>query len=247
MIRSSLRCSTSLFLSRNTPSITTSIRSLSYVAASSNTSSSQPPIARRQTGRGSKKTVESYLICNGVRYPGNEDTLASAKAFLGSEYEIPDSLILQALTHKSFAHGLKPYNENLAIIGRHFLRLQTISHAASMPSENPAAINGTNFDVVLARICNLMSATPVTSRVGRLIGLDKSIFWRSPAAAAAENNDGSAPSIQPATDLVVARTVDAFVGAVLMNRGQYVAQKFVKERLLDGPYSLVNVSKEIYE
>lgn len=221
------------------------VRSLTYVNPGTNSSSSHsiPPsaAARRSTGRGIKKPLESYLICNGITYPGTESTLSAAKSFLGAEFALPDSLVLQTITHKSFAHGLKPYNENLAIIGRHFLRLQTIGHAIASPSQNPGSVNKINFDASCAKISALLSATPATAKVGRLAGLDKSIFWKSPNSA-----DSSIQQPQPASDLVVAKTVDAIVGAVLMNKGQFVAEQFVKQRLLDGKYSLINIAKEIY-
>lgn len=143
------------------------------------------------------------------------------------------------MTHKSFAHGLKPYNENLAIIGRHFLRLQTISYASSQESENPGAINGQNFDVSLAKISTLMSATPVTSNLCQRLGIDRHIFWKSPKSNNT-NNDGRS------SNLVMAKTMDALVGAVLMTLGQYKAQKFVQDRLLEGPNSLISIAKEIY-
>lgn len=147
-------------------------RSLVYVKSATGSSKSKTA--------GIKKNPEDYLSVNGVLYPGTADTLKSTKEFLGSEYLLPDELILQVLTHKSFAHGLKPYNENLAIIGRHFLRLQTFIHATSQKSENPSALNGVNFDVSLSKIANLLSATPVTSQVCRSTGLDKNIFWKAP-------------------------------------------------------------------
>lgn len=208
-----------------------SARFLTYVKPSS--ANDTLPLTRR-TGRGAKKALDSYLICNGIAYPGPLDvTLGPARQLLGADYALPDDLLLQTVTHKSFAHGLKPYNESLAILGRHFLRLQTIGYAVSQPSQSPSAVNGHNFDVATAKISALMSATPVTAKVGRLAGIDASIFWKS-------------PNESKASDLVVAKSVDAIVGALLMNKGQFVAQKFVKERLLQGKYSLIDIAKQIY-
>lgn len=147
-------------------------RSLVYVKSSGS--------GLHRSGRGPKKTPEDYLSVTGTLYPGNAETLRSTKEFLGDKYILPDDLILQALTHKSFAHGLKPYNENLSIIGRHFLRLQTFTHATAQKSENPTALNGINFDVSLAKISSLLSATPVTSELCRKTGISKNIFWKSP-------------------------------------------------------------------
>lgn len=53
----------------------------------------------------------------------NEDVglLKSAiENFLGADLgrALPDELKLQAVTHKSFDHGLQPHNEKLAFFGR---------------------------------------------------------------------------------------------------------------------------------
>lgn len=183
---------------------------------------------------GYKKNPEDYLSVTGTLYPGTSETLQPAKAFLGSDYALPDDLILQTLTHKSFAHGLKPYNENLSIIGRHFLRLQTFIHATSAKSENPSVVNGINFDVTQAKISNLLSATAVTSKVCVASGISKNIFWK-------------APNENVKSDTVYAKTIDALVGAVLLRLGQSKAQQFVSEKLLTGPHSLVDLAAKVYK
>lgn len=204
-----------------------------------------PAVSRRSltvlhTSAGSKriagyrKAPEDYLSVTGTLYPGTDETLKSTKDFLGSEYNLPDDLILQTLTHKSFAHGLKPYNENLSIIGRHFLRLQTFIHATGAKSENPNTVNGSNFDVTQAKIVNLLSATSVTSKVCIDTGISKNIFWKAP-------ND----SVK--SDTVYAKTIDALVGAVLFHFGQHKATQFVSEKLLSGPHSLVSLAAKVYK
>lgn len=223
----SLRTALPTAVSQSTKSSITFRRSLVYVNKSSKTSS-------RNGGSGIKKNPEDYLSVNGVLYPGTVDTLKPTKDFLGSEYALPDELILQILTHKSFAHGLKPYNENLAIIGRHFLRLQAFIHATSQKSENPTALNGVNFDVSLSNIAALLSATAVSSEVCRSAGIDKNIFWKAP-------ND------QVKADTVYAKTIDALVGAILMRFGQNRAQQFVSDKLLSGQYSLIDFAAKIYK
>lgn len=167
----SLRAALPSFQSSISTNTTVFRRSLVYV---------KTPSGSQKKAAGYKKNPEDYLSVNGTLYPGTSDTLKTTKDFLGQDYALPDDLILQALTHKSFAHGLKPYNENLAIIGRHFLRLQTFIHATSQKSENPSALNGVNFDVSVAKISNLMSATPVTSQVCVNTGISSNIFWKAP-------------------------------------------------------------------
>ncbi|VVT49293.1 mitochondrial 54S ribosomal protein mL57 [Magnusiomyces paraingens] len=247
MLRSSLRSSTRTLTQRCSVSCAISVqsRSLVYVNTSSSASSSSAAVSSTKTdkrpARGIKKSLDAILVANGVRYPGNAETLAAVESFLGTEYALPPELVLQVLTHKSFAHGLKPYNENLAIIGRHFLRLVTVRYASQQESSNPGAINGHNLDVALARISSLMSGTPVTSELCTRLGIDKHIFWKDPSIP-----EGSSRSA-PVSATVRAKSIDALVGAILLKLGQFKAQTFVETKLLTGPNSLIAIAKSVYE
>ncbi len=67
---------------------------------------------------GIKRPEAEYLVSSqGNQHGTSPSNLESVKMFLGDKYKISDELVLQAITHKSFAHGLKPYNEKLAIMG----------------------------------------------------------------------------------------------------------------------------------
>jgi large subunit ribosomal protein L15 len=188
--------------------------------------------------RGLKKDESDYMIAsNGVTYPGNDKTLGSTKNLLGDNYKLPDSIILQAITHKSFAHGKKPFNEKLAILGNQFMRVNTFMHAVSTTSSNPNAIAGLNFDISL-RVLELLSSTSVLSEVCRIVGIDKDIFWRNPRP--------SQPSDRTGENTVCAKTINAIVGAVLLHHGEQKAKDFVSSQLLKGPYSVVPVTSKLY-
>lgn len=210
----------------------TSQRSIVHISKSSSSSNRSNIPLRSNVGL--RKDPKEYLTVNGVLYPGNQETLAPAKKLLGEEFSLSDDLILQAITHKSFAHGLKPYNENLAIIGKHFLRMETTSHAINQKSENPTAVNGINFDVCLSKISNLLSATASTSQISRESGIAKTIFWKSPRA-------------ETSSSTVDATAINALIGSVLLKLGQQKAKDFVRSRLLSGKYSLVDVASKIYK
>lgn len=214
------------------------IRTLVYVNTSSSASSSSTSsLNTKRPIRGLKKSLDQYLISNGIKYPGNDLTLEPILKLLGPEFALPKELILQVLTHKSFAHGLKPYNENLAIIGRHFLRLYTISHAVNQKNNNPQAVNGLNFDVATSKISALMSSSTVTSILCRRLGIDKQIFWKDPSDTYSE-----------VPDKVCSKTMDALVGAVIMKLGQQKAQKFIDTQLLQNDEtSLLKIAKEVYK
>jgi large subunit ribosomal protein L15 len=137
----------------------------------------------KTTVRGLKKNEDDYLTAsNGVKYPGNIDTLKPAKEFLGDEYALEDSLILQAITHKSFAHGKKPYNEKLAVIGREFLRLQSMAYAVKNDKSTYAVqlVNGVNFEAHKNGAVRQIFASKTGYELCKRAGIDRSIFWKKP-------------------------------------------------------------------
>ncbi|ANB13806.1 mitochondrial 54S ribosomal protein YmL15 [Sugiyamaella lignohabitans] len=194
--------------------------------------------------RGLKKNEEEYLTVNGVTYPGNEDTLKDAKTFLGEEYSLPDPVILQTITHKSFAHGKKPYNEKLAILGKEFLRLQASHYAVSQTNDNPHAINKHNFDISPQPI-EVLSSSVALHEVCKKTGIHKNIFWKkriSENTSTGQELDAKFTGEQS----VFARSIHALIGAILLRHGEPKARKFISEKLLSGPYSLISVSEKVY-
>lgn len=181
--------------------------------------------------RGLKKPESEYLSVNGVMYPGDESTIEPAKQFLGSNYELPNNTLLQAITHKSFAHGKKPFNENLAILGKEYLRLQTYHHAVSQASQNTSTVNGLNFDV-LPRAVEVLSSSPTLAAICEKSGIASKIFWK-------QANDNAKLS---GSATVYARAIHALVGAVLVHHGEAKAAAFVSEKLLSGEYNAVDIS-----
>lgn len=191
----------------------------------------------KTTVRGLKKDEALYMKNpHGIEYPGTPETLAPLKDLLGAEYALSEERMLQTLTHKSFAHGKKPYNERLAILGKQLLRMETGRAAAQSAAEAPQntnSINGHNFDVN-ERAIELLSSSPTLSQVCRLANLDKSIFWK-PADA---GNAGEAT--------IYSTSMSAIVGAVLLEHGADKAIEFIRARLLGGPLSVFDISNQIF-
>ncbi|CAN6646358.1 large ribosomal subunit protein mL57 [Trichomonascus vanleenenianus] len=189
--------------------------------------------------RGMKKDESEYLTSStGIAYPGDKATLEPIKTFLGEEYTLPDDLILQVLTHKSFAHGKKPFNERLANLGRDFLRLHTFGFAVShKPSASSHAVGEFNFDIE-PRILELMSSTTVLSQIARQLGVEKSLFWKNPYPTQSPERNGE--------NTVCAKSISAAVAAVLLHHGEAKAHAFVKSRLLSGPYSVLPIVEKVY-
>lgn len=185
--------------------------------------------------RGLKKDEDQYLTtANGVKYPGTGETLKPAKEFLGDEYALDDSLVLQAITHKSFAHGKKPYNEKLAVIGREFLRLQSLAYAVNNDKTGTGAgaqrlVNGLNFDAHRSSAARQLYASQTGYELCKRAGIDRSIFWKNAG-------DGASGEVT-----VFSRCIAALVGAVLLRHGEKKAGQFVQDRIIKGPHSVVQL------
>lgn len=188
--------------------------------------------------RGLKKDPQEYLTVNGVLYPGTEETLRPAKELLGDRYQLNDDLILQSLTHKSFAHGKKPYNEKLAILGKELLRLEASFFAVSQQSSgsNGSRVGHANFDISPNTLEVLCSVTAI-AEVSKRAGIANSIFWKKRAEIAAEKSGEIT---------VQAKSIVALIGAILVTQGQAKACDFIRTKLLSGPFSLVDIAQSIY-
>ena len=62
--------------------------------------------------------------------------------FLGNAYSdpLPIAIIWQVFTHKSFAHGSKPYNENLSFLGKRLIQMQILDEVLATFNEGICAI-----------------------------------------------------------------------------------------------------------
>lgn len=184
-------------------------------------------------GRGLKKDPEEYMTSpNGTRYPGTSETLAPLKKLLGDEFVLRDSVLLQCLVHKSFAHGKVPYNEKLAILGQQLLRLQASRAAAeaAAPISEYATINGHNFNIN-SNAVDILASTPVLSVVCDRAGLEPAMFYKP-----------SGPNSAP---LVKAKAVHAIVGALILERGTQTAISFINSKLLSGDLSVFGIADSL--
>lgn len=178
---------------------------------------------------------ESEYLKNpkGLKYELNESNVKSLKEFLGEEYKLPNELILQILTHKSFAHGLKPFNEKLSVYGLHFLKykttLFTIGESNEVEKLGTEASKSLNSTLVLAEFLRSQKSNIIDS-----------IFWkkRDPLLTNPKQNGENS---------IYATTTNAIVGGILLHYGKLKANKFVDEVLLkeNDENSLVGISKRV--
>ncbi|ODV82785.1 hypothetical protein CANARDRAFT_30576 [[Candida] arabinofermentans NRRL YB-2248] len=189
------------------------------------TSTRSVVFARNERIKGAIRDPEVILTSNGVRYGLNEENIKFVKSFLQSKsngkYQLQDSLLLQVITHKSFAHGTQPYNEKLAYLGREILELIASKHAISQETSSAAAINNKNFDS-LGSYCHRMITTDrLLTDFAISKGLSNIFFCR-----VALPNGKESPSYKPKG--IFSTITSSLVGAIAAQHGMAAAEEFVE-------------------
>lgn len=144
----------------------------------------------------------------------------------------------QSLTHKSFDHARRPFNDRLALLGRRILELQTSLLLLQQPTPAAASTESDPYIFThpsLEGLSNL-SAPAKTSIINKTrlaqlagtYGLDKVVRWRPRKSDRLESSG---------RDVVLAQAVYAVVGAVALRKGGDVAGRVARERVL-GPLGL---------
>ncbi|KAF9359612.1 hypothetical protein BGX26_011948 [Mortierella sp. AD094] len=147
-------------------------------------------------------------------YTTNTEDAAKVNAVykrLGVELSDP-SLMTQAITHKSFAHGSVPTNEKLGYLGRTFLELHITEQKWDKVNSNKT---------LRATVSHALSSDKLT-KVGRSLGVDEVMRWKSPS---------STPGSKTGEDTVLAHTVEAIVGAVYHDKGSKAARELINKHI----------------
>ncbi|KAL1920917.1 mitochondrial 54S ribosomal protein mL57 [Calcarisporiella thermophila] len=141
-------------------------------------------------------------------------TLVATSARLGLRFSDP-SLLLQAVTHKSFEQGAEPHNERLQYLGARVLELYVAEH---LHSRFPNLPN----DALENAIFTLIGRQSLT-KFGEEVGLQHIIRWTRP--------EPSEPVklIQPT---VMAQAVRALIGAIYQDKGAIAARNFIRSYIL---------------
>lgn len=194
--------------------------------------------------RGLLRDEADYLVSpKGATYGESEENLSNLKKFLGEEYKLPNNIILQVLTHKSFAHGLKPFNEKLAIFGSHFLKYKASLYAIKTEDDlsSKYAVNGFQIEQLGTPKSKELISTRVAAEFIRSVAkIGDSIFWKKRDPLITN------PKVS-GEESVFARSLEALVGAILLQHGKSKAEKFIDEILLNKSKedSLVQIAEKL--
>ncbi|CCF59916.1 hypothetical protein KAFR_0I01350 [Kazachstania africana CBS 2517] len=139
------------------------------------------------------------------------------------------NIILQCLTHKSFAHGKVPYNEKLNLLGSQFLKFRSSIYTLNQTK---------SFNSLGSKDSRNMIHRDTLSQVIKDLGLRPMVFWkkRDPVRGATYNGEAT----------ILSTVLNSLVGAILIINGETKATKFVDELLLNknSKHSLINATKD---
>lgn len=142
------------------------------------------------------------------------DSLRQSASLSGSLAGLDDPLLLQILTHKSFAGGLPSHNEKLSFVGRKFFPLAV--HLQGQEKLGAAADASSKFSAAV-EVEQQMERVEDLSEFASKAGLQKLIYWNTKGV------DGAEPSRK-----ISSESVYAIVGAILLKKGEKAAHDFAK-------------------
>ncbi|GMM29489.1 mitochondrial 54S ribosomal protein YmL15 [Martiniozyma asiatica (nom. inval.)] len=174
--------------------------------------------ARGMRVQGLVRDPEEVLSTDGHKYGASEENLASLKGYLSQvspNVKLSDDLLLQVLTHKSFAHGLKPYNATLSHLGTQLIQFSAgkkIAESGDISQLGTAIYRQLWSDKFLADFAESK-------------GIDKVFFCRK-ALKDGESNETYKPK------KIFATIPRSLVGAIAATHGKKVAESFIEKEIL---------------
>ena len=137
-----------------------------------------------------------------------------------------------AVTHKSFDHARRGFNDRLAFLGKRIVDLQTsiaLLNAPITPGLNPPAqevfrhpaLEGVENITAFAK-ANVLEKSRL-ARLASSYGVDKAVRWKPKKS---DNLQGSG------VEAVLSHTMFSIIGALALQRGGEVAVNVVRERIL---------------
>ncbi|KAG7702050.1 hypothetical protein KL948_000506 [Ogataea haglerorum] len=178
--------------------------------------------------RGAIRDPEDIFTVKGIRYGLTEENLKPLKTFLQSKlqgkYELPDKLLLQIITHKSFAHGTQPYNARLSYFGRELIQLSAAKYAITRSTNNEYAINNLNFDSLGSYTQGLMKTDRLLKEYAVANNLD-AVFFRRLALPSGREDDNYKPKA------IWSTLTASLVGAIASQHGKKAAEEFIEKEL----------------
>lgn len=184
-----------------------------------------------------RDTQEVLTSSQGHKYENVEENIKYIEDFLQDKYKINKDLALQVITHKSFANGLKPYNEKLSAMGSKLLNLQLGKKVIeSNHITNDLAINQKNLDPLGQPMAKELTGRLALGIFAKVNKLNSIMFWNS-------YNQGL--NFESSGELKVsAQMMYALIGAINFTYGKGMAETFIDEKIFP---AVEGITKQIIE
>ncbi|KAK9460012.1 mitochondrial 54S ribosomal protein mL57 [Lipomyces oligophaga] len=156
------------------------------------------------------------------------------------KFALPKELLTQVFTHKSYRHGILPYNDRLAYFGKTFFTAQVCMIGSSYPSNEPGSVAGRDVNALLSTtVQSLIKSRLAAFSVAKDADLLQIMLWQPSFI-----NDPEKMSSPRATGLyeVGSHVLYASIGAVALHLGAAVAEQFVDNVILGGPHGIMTLT-----
>lgn len=160
----------------------------------------------------------------GQQYDNINENIKYIQEFLQDKYKITNELALQVITHKSFANGIKPYNEKLSAMGSKILNLHLGKLVIESNTQNQLAIENKNLDILGQPIAKELTGRLSLGIFAKVNKLNSIMFWNS------YNAQGL--SFETSGELKVsAQMIYALIGAINYTYGKAATELFINEKI----------------
>lgn len=163
------------------------------------------------------------LTANGNLYSleNTTENIKHLKNYLQTaNISLPDSTLLQILTHKSFAHGSKPYNSRLSYFGEQLLQFSASKNVLVENSTSIDSINTKSFAAIGSLAHRLQWSDKFLADFAETKGIDKIFFCKT-----ASSEDSYKPK------KIFSTITTSLVGAIAATHGKTVAEEFIQKEI----------------
>lgn len=177
---------------------------------------------RGQRVQGLIRDPSEILSTDGVSYGATEENLGALRNYLNSlqlsqKIELNDELLLQLITHKSFAHGSKPYNAQLSFLGEQVLQLTATTYVSKQSSDKLAAIGSLGH--------RLLWSDKLLAAFAESKGIDKVFFCKKALPG------GKVDKLYKPKGIYSTIT-SSLIGAITAKYGKNIADEFIERELI---------------
>ncbi|KAG0683417.1 hypothetical protein C6P40_000550 [Pichia californica] len=176
---------------------------------------------RGQRVQGLIRDPSEILSTDGVKYGKENDNLKPLKEYLNSlelstKIELSDDILLQIITHKSFAHGSKPYNANISFLGEQILQLAATKYVISQSG---------NLNAIGSLAHRFMWSDKMLAAFAESKGVDEVFFCKKALPGGKIDKLYKPKSIY-------STITSSIIGAIASKYGKTIAEEFIEKELI---------------